>query len=351
MPARYAAVNAADLLFGRATTVRIGYAARETVACRMGEQDCGPTVYPYHACCPGNTECGSPKLNAYCCELDKDCTAQLTKLPQCANPEHDMYDFGGFFCCEQGRKGYGNHKTDGDGCGAPDYKLQEFDEWLTIAVSGRAITTGASKTSTGAPSATNPGNTKSSSTTQTSGHASSTGASSSTTDPSASSPTAGSPTAPSDSSPSPSSTDAAAAKSNAGPIAGGVVGGILALALIAFLVWFLRRRKARSYASAAPASPSGAYQAVEGQGPEKDVPLKDLGTGAAAAKGDEGGVSELPGKERGDVAAAAELYSPGVATTAELHGVERGPGELPAWDGREEQQLRAGDRGGPVELP
>ncbi|KFY74868.1 hypothetical protein V499_05136, partial [Pseudogymnoascus sp. VKM F-103] len=348
MPARYAAVDAADLLFGRATTVRNGYAARETTTCRLGEQDCGQTVKPYHACCPGNTECVSPGYNAYCCEPDKDCKKQLTNLPQCANPEHDMYDFGGFFCCEQGRKGYGNTGTDGDGCAAPDYVLQEKDEWLTIAVPGIAIKTGTSKTSTGAPSATNSANTKSSSTTQTSGHASSTDASSSTT----SSPTASdTPSTTAPSADAPSSTDAAAAKSsNAGPIAGGVVGGIVALALIAFLVWFLRRRKARSYATAAPASPSGPYQAVEGQGPEKGVPLADMGTGAAEQKG-EGGLSELPGKERGaegaaemyspgtpgtpGQAAAAELYSPVVATTAELHGVERGPGELPAWDGRE----------------
>ncbi|ELR03149.1 hypothetical protein VC83_08460 [Pseudogymnoascus destructans] len=365
MPARYAAVDAADLLFGRATTVRNGYAARETIACRMGEQDCGPTVKPYHACCPRSTECGSPQLNIYCCEPDKDCKPQLTKLPQCANPEHDMYDFDGFFCCEQGRKGYGNTKSDGNGCGAPDYELQEFDKWLTIAVSGRAITTSSSKTSTGAPSATNPGNTSNtSSASNSSGHSSghASGHASSTTGPSSSSPTAPFAGAP-------SSTDGSAGKSsNAGPIAGGVVGGIAALALIAFLVWFLRRRKARSYASAAPPSPSGAYHA---QGPEKDVPHTAMGKAAAAQKGEEGGsggVSELPGEERGDVAAAAEMYSPGmpgtpgqgaaelyspsVATTAELHGVERGPGELLAWDGRGvPAQLRAGDRGGPVELP
>lgn len=76
----------------------------------------------------------------------------------------------------------------------------------------------------------------------------------------------------------------------------------------------------------------------------------------------------MPGKERGDVAAAAEmyvsgtqgegaasaaeLYSPSVAAAAELHGVEKGPEELPAWDGRGVPgELRAGERGGPVELP
>lgn len=129
------------------------------------------------------------------------------------------------------------------------------------------------------------------------------------------------------------------------------------------LLWFLRRRKARSYASTTPQSPSGAYQAVEGQGPEKDVPLGAMATSAGRAEG-EGGVSELPGKERGGDPAAAELYgqegkrvaemySPSVATTAELHGVERGPGELPAWDGRGVPgQLKVGDgRTGPVELP
>lgn len=114
---------------------------------------------------------------------------------------------------------------------------------------------------------------------------------------------------------------------------------------------------------------------VEGQGPEKDVPLAAMGKSAHAGDGGEGGMSELPVKDRGGDAAAAELYgqegkrvaemyspveegraemySPSVATTAELHGVERGPGELPAWDGRGVPgQLRVGEgRPTPVELP
>lgn len=116
----------------------------------------------------------------------------------------------------------------------------------------------------------------------------------------------------------------------------------------------------------------GAYHAVEGQGPEKDVPLGAIAKSADQAEG-AGGVSELPGKEGADPAAAelygqegkrvaemyspgaapAEMYSPSVTTTAELHGVERGPGELPAWDGRGvPAQLKVGDgKGGPVELP
>ncbi|KFY06431.1 hypothetical protein V491_08633, partial [Pseudogymnoascus sp. VKM F-3775] len=178
MPARYAAVDSFDLLSGRADTIRIGYAAREKIACRLGEQDCGQTVSPYHACCPGNTQCFSPGYNARCCEPDEDCKEELTKLAKCANPEHDMYDNEGFFCCEQGKKGYANHKTNGDGCGDQDYKLGDYEEFLTIEVSGRAITTSASKT-TGAPSATNTVSSKST-TTNTSGHTSSTSASDST---------------------------------------------------------------------------------------------------------------------------------------------------------------------------
>lgn len=48
-----------------------------------------------------------------------------------------MYDNEGFFCCEQGKKGYANHKTNGDGCGDQDYKLGDYEEFLTIEVSGR----------------------------------------------------------------------------------------------------------------------------------------------------------------------------------------------------------------------
>ena len=57
--------------------------------------------------------------------------------PQCANPEHDMYDFDGYFCCEQDRKGYGNTDTEGDGCGTQDYVLKTYEKWLTIVVSGK----------------------------------------------------------------------------------------------------------------------------------------------------------------------------------------------------------------------
>lgn len=40
----------------------------------------------------------------------------------------------------------------------------------------------------------------------------------------------------------PGGTQHGAKKSSAGAIAGGVVGGVVALALLAFAVWFIRRR-------------------------------------------------------------------------------------------------------------
>lgn len=89
-----------------------------------------------------------------------------------------------------------------------------------------------------------------------------------------------------------------------------------------------------------------------------------MGKSASAHEAD-GSVSELPGKESGGGAAAAtaelygqdgkrvaEIYSPSVAMTAELHGVERGPGELPDWDGRGVPGgLKVRKREGPVKLP
>lgn len=59
------------------------------------------------------------------------------KDPECANPEHDLYDFDGHFCCEQGYKGYGNRNTMGDGCGTDDYVLKDKEDWLTIVAPGK----------------------------------------------------------------------------------------------------------------------------------------------------------------------------------------------------------------------
>ncbi|KFY61869.1 hypothetical protein V496_04828, partial [Pseudogymnoascus sp. VKM F-4515 (FW-2607)] len=287
MPARYAAVDVEALLSGRAT-IRSGYAAREK-KCRKGERDCGGTVDPFHACCPENTDCVSLSLNARCCDPDvpqKECSAALVKDPECANPEHDLYDFDGHFCCEQGYKGYGNTDTMGDGCGTEDYVLKANEDWLTIVHPGKAISSTTTKKTTGAPSATNPGNT-SKTTSADSTNTSSTGTADATTTGASASQTptvGGSPTTTAPSAGAPSSTDGAAGKtSSTGAIAGGVIGGIAALGLLAVLLWFLRKRKAKkSYASTTPQSPSGAYQVVEeGQGPEKDVPLAAMGKAAS----------------------------------------------------------------------
>lgn len=66
MPARYAAIDSAVLLGGRADEIRIGYASREANNCTSGK-DCGGTVSPYHACCPEDTKCVSLDLNARVC--------------------------------------------------------------------------------------------------------------------------------------------------------------------------------------------------------------------------------------------------------------------------------------------
>ncbi|KFY20290.1 hypothetical protein V493_07704, partial [Pseudogymnoascus sp. VKM F-4281 (FW-2241)] len=131
MPARYAGVDSADLLGGRAEPIRMGYAAREPAECRVEEKDCGETVKPFHACCPKNTVCTSPDYNAHC-----------------ANPEHDLYEHDGWFCCEQERKGYANKISNGDGCGREDYELKAGDEWLTIAISGKRTSTDSTPSAT-----------------------------------------------------------------------------------------------------------------------------------------------------------------------------------------------------------
>lgn len=96
-----------------------------------------------------------------------------------------MYYNDGYFCCEQGKKGYMNSESQGDSCGDQDCVLQTQDKWLPIVASGKrtfplyhdsrtqltdpSATSGASSKYTGAPSATKPVNTS-----KTSGHTSAT---------------------------------------------------------------------------------------------------------------------------------------------------------------------------------
>lgn len=100
-----------------------GFAIRRDQTCLSGlEVDCGATGRDgFHACCPSSLICPGPQYNAICCPAgDESCTEKaLAEKPQppCANATWDMFDNGGYFCCEPGVQGYNRSNT--NWCGRP----------------------------------------------------------------------------------------------------------------------------------------------------------------------------------------------------------------------------------------
>ncbi|KAF1809206.1 hypothetical protein P152DRAFT_172664 [Eremomyces bilateralis CBS 781.70] len=189
-----------------------GFAIRRNGTCNasLGEVYCGETAKPYHACCPRSAYCpADPPYNAYCCDQpDFNCTmAILDEGPFCANTSWNMYDNGGYFCCDVGMPGYQNTELNSNGCARPGFQLASSETYLT-PLGQESKPTASSNTSPSLPLTTT---------------------ASSQSPASSSSPTSGS------NSP------------NVGAIAGGTVGGLAVLALIIIILWcaFLRRRNHR----------------------------------------------------------------------------------------------------------
>jgi hypothetical protein len=132
-----------------------GFALRNNGSCLATEVDCGVTVVPYHACCPAQSFCPSQynvdvgsncwtfqrlgvkaNLALQCCPTSTNCTSTLLKDPQCANETWDLYDNGGYFCCEKGFTGYA--AVDGsDGCAEPGYAFKSGQARLPLVSAGQ----------------------------------------------------------------------------------------------------------------------------------------------------------------------------------------------------------------------
>lgn len=103
----------------------MGFAIRRNGTCHssIGEVDCGPTWDNFHACCPGGAYCSSTRdptyYNAECCDAPGvNCTQTiLDQGSYCANQSWNMFDNGGFFCCEAPTQGFTNGPF--DGCADP----------------------------------------------------------------------------------------------------------------------------------------------------------------------------------------------------------------------------------------
>jgi hypothetical protein len=102
-----------------------GFAIRRNGTCISGhETDCGVTEPPFRGCCPLGFECPT-QYNIACCPSGQNCTESLLSAPEqkCANSTWDLYDNGGYFCCEHGLEGFNETTTFSNVCAEPEASL------------------------------------------------------------------------------------------------------------------------------------------------------------------------------------------------------------------------------------
>lgn len=103
--------------------VQPGFAIRRERQCLPGfEIDCGSTgVDGFRGCCPTSLVCDTKARNRYCCPPDDDsCTESALAAkpePPCANATWDLFENGGYYCCEHGVQAY--NRSDTNWCGKP----------------------------------------------------------------------------------------------------------------------------------------------------------------------------------------------------------------------------------------
>ncbi|CAG8049657.1 unnamed protein product [Penicillium olsonii] len=202
-----------------------GYAIRRNESCADNEQKCTKkaTWGDYQACCPGNSFCydsdtGIP--NMMCCPMgNTNCTQSVQEEKSCANSTWNLYNWRGYFCCEQGQPGFYVNDRVLVGCSEDSKPGNSSFKLLDILSTGSDSTSTTMSSSTSL--STSPSTASSTPTSATSGAASSNSEKSSST--------------------------------NTGAIAGGVVGGVVGVAaLLAILFFVMRRRKQQSSPQSQP---------------------------------------------------------------------------------------------------
>ncbi|KAJ5266284.1 hypothetical protein N7524_007302 [Penicillium chrysogenum] len=185
-----------------------GFAIRRNGSCLRDIGECDTdagkdpvTSQHFFRCCPTGATC-SDANTGLCCPDEEDCRQEVSNPAHCANETWDLYRNydGGHFCCEQGQYGF-NRTQGGVGCGTEQELMIESRTSLSPVSLGATPTPSSSPISSSSPTSSN------------------------------------SPT--SSSSPASSSSSS----SNAGAIAGGVVGGVAGLAIIVALLWYFMRRR------------------------------------------------------------------------------------------------------------
>ncbi|PIG83980.1 hypothetical protein AARAC_008637 [Aspergillus arachidicola] len=172
------------------------------------ETDCGQTWQPFHACCPNGNHCPTQN-NVKCSSSDADCPDLLKKQPRCANSTGNLLKANGYFCCPPETVAF-SRKENG-------WRLFLLVRVYTL---GRVLTStpiASSMISIWLVTSTLP--------------------TTSTTVP---------PTQTSTTNTSPQDRSSQFSQVNTGAVAGGVVGGVAGVAIVAFLLWFYIRRRAAS---------------------------------------------------------------------------------------------------------
>lgn len=92
-------------------SIEEGFAIRRNGTCLAGiETICGATSNGMVGCCPNGLSCPEA-YNIDCCPNGKNCTMTIVQTPRCSNSSWDLFDNGGYFCCEHGLAAYNNRGT------------------------------------------------------------------------------------------------------------------------------------------------------------------------------------------------------------------------------------------------
>lgn len=92
-------------------SIEQGFAIRRNGTCLAGiEVSCGATWNGMVGCCPSGLSCPQA-YNVDCCPSGKNCTMTIVQTPRCSNSSWDLFDNGGYFCCEHGLAAYNNRGT------------------------------------------------------------------------------------------------------------------------------------------------------------------------------------------------------------------------------------------------
>lgn len=112
-----------------------GFALRKNGTCLDTEVDCGATMPPFRACCPAGSQCPS-QYNVNCCPSAANCTQLLLETPKCANETWNLYNYYGYFCCENGTTAFGT-SSNSDGCAVPGYQFDSSETLLPVVSLGK----------------------------------------------------------------------------------------------------------------------------------------------------------------------------------------------------------------------